>query len=464
MGFFDNLRAAFLPVEDIPGAKAGSKVDLGAFGLEAREDAVIAGPATGDEALLRAFRPDTVLTKEMALKIPTLAAALYLIKGTMHALPIRLYEKKDGVITELEDDPRVRILNTDTGDTLGPAELLDAMIEDYYLDGRCYAYIERKRNKVLSLRYVRSEDIGITTNCDPIFKDFAILCNGKTYEPGDFLRVLRDTKDGANGEGLLRRSSLILQVAYNSLVFENTLVKTGGNKKGFLKSQRKLEPAAMEALRSAWKQLYSGSEERMVILNDGMEFKESSATSVEMQLNENKKSNALEICKLFAIPEGLMTGASTSNSSEDDKLKFVQYCILPLVRAFTKAFNRDLLTEKEQQTRYFSFDLDELTRGKLKERMEAYEIALRNNFYLIDEVRRKENLPALDLGLLNLTLGSVLYSPQTKIGFVPNTARWFQMDGLFDKTKPITVQDGTAEEPVQQPPAEEENDENSDSQ
>ena len=56
-----------------------------------------------------------------------------------------------------------------------------------------------------------------------------------------------------------------------------------------------------------------------------------------------------------------------------------------------------------------------------------------------------ENLPALELELLNLNLGTVLYSPKTKIGFVPNTAKWFQMDGLFDETKKITVQEDTGE-------------------
>ena len=440
MGLFDNLRAAFQPVEDIPGANEGSSPDYKVFGLEKREDGVIAGPASGEEALLRAFRPQTVLTKEMALKIPTVAAALNLIKGTVHALPIRLFEKKDGVIVEVENDPRVRLLNVDPGDTLGPTELLDAMIEDYYLDGCAYAYIERKKNAIVSLRYVCSEDVSVTTNCRPIFKDYDILCDGKTYEPWDFLKVLRDTRDGATGNGMLTRNGLIFQVAYNSLMFENNLVKTGGNKKGFLKAQRKLEKQALEELRAAWKKLYSDSEERMVILNgEGLDFKESSATSVELQLNENKKSNALEICKLFGIPEGMMTGASTSASSEDDKLKFAQYCILPLVFTLTKAFNRDLLTTKEQGTKYFAFDTDELTRGPLKERMEGYEIALRNNIYLIDEVRKKENLPALDLELLNLNLGTVLYSPKTKVGFVPNTAKWFQMDGLWDKSEKITV-------------------------
>lgn len=445
MGLFDNLRAAFSPVEDVPGANEGSAPDYKVFGLEKREDGVIAGPASGEEALLRAFRPNTVLTKEMVLNIPTVEASLNMIKGTMHALPIRLFEKKDGIITEIEDDPRVRLLNVDPGDTLGPAELMDAMIEDYYLDGRAYAYIEKKKNRVVSLRYVRSEDISVTTNCRPIFKDYDILCDGKEYEPWEFLKILRSTRDGASGEGMIKRNTLVFQVAYNSMMFENNLVKTGGNKKGFLKSTRKLEKQAMEQLREAWKKLYSGSEERMVILNDGMDFKESSATSVELQLNENKKSNALEICKLFGIPEGLMTGASTSTASEDDKLKFAEYCILPLVRTFEKAMNRDLLTTKEQGTRYFSFNTDALTRGPLKERMTAYQTAIKNNVYTIDEVRKMENLPALELDLLNLNLGTVLYSPKTKIGFVPNTAKWFQMDGLFDETKKITVQEDTGE-------------------
>jgi len=52
--------------------------------------------------------------------------------------------------------------------------------------------------------------------------------------PYEFIKLLRNTKDGAEGVSIIEENNLMLSVAYNSLVFEETLVKKGGNKKGFV--------------------------------------------------------------------------------------------------------------------------------------------------------------------------------------------------------------------------------------
>ena len=85
------------------------------------------------------------------------------------------------------------------------------------------------------------------------------------------------------------------------MVYEEVLVKTGGNKKGFLRSQGRLSKEAMQELKNGWKDLYANSEENVLVLNNGLEFQEASQTSVELQLNEHKQSNSDEICKIMLV-------------------------------------------------------------------------------------------------------------------------------------------------------------------
>ena len=68
--------------------------------------------------------------------------------------------------------------------------------------------------------------------------------------------------------------------------------------------------------------MYSDSSENVIVLNDGLTFKESSNTSVELQLNENKKTNADEICKMFHVPPSIISGKAT----EEDKKKLHRRC------------------------------------------------------------------------------------------------------------------------------------------
>jgi len=151
-------------------------------------------------------------------------------------------------------------------------------------------------------------------------------------------------------------------------------------------------------------------------LNEGLEFQEASNTSVEMQLNENKKTNSDEICKLFNMPPAMINGGAT----EQDKTNFVQYCLNPILKEIECALNRDLLLESEKGSFYFAADTSELTKGDIEKRFRAYETACKNGFMQIDEIRLRENMPPLGLDFVRLGLQDVLYDPVTKQFYMPN--------------------------------------------
>lgn len=377
-----------------------------------------------DDVLLRALLGGATITKKEALNIPSVNSCINFIADTVSMIPIKLYKANDGKADEVENDNRIRLLNDDTGDTLDAVQFWRALIADYFLGKGGYAYIRKYRNEVISLHYVDEEYISTNKNVDPIFKDFDILVNGNKYLPFNFIKLLRNTKDGAEGISLIEESNQILSVAYNSLVFEETLVKKGGNKKGFVKSSKKLSDTAIEALKEAWRKLYSNNSDNVVILNDGLDFQEASNTSVEMQLNENKKSNADEICKLFNIPVNIIKGTASSQ----EYTNAFKMGIMPVLRVIECALNRELLLEKEKGSFYFAFDTKEMLKGDLKERFEAYKTAIDANFLQIDEVRFMENWEPLGLDWIKLGLDSVLYDIKTGAIYTPNTNQLSKMN------------------------------------
>ncbi len=371
---------------------------------------------TLEEFLLSAsISPDTI-TIEQALNIPTVVACKEMISKTIAMLPIKLYSEVDGKVTEIKDY-RVNLLNDDTGDTLDGYQFKKAMVEDYLIEGKGYAYINRQRNNIKSLHYIENRYISIVANVDPIFKSHDIRINAEPYRDFEFIKLIRSTKDGVTGKGIVAENQKILSVAYNTLVYENNLVKTNGNKRGFLKSAKKLSETAMDALKLAWKNLYGDTDENMIILNEGMEFQEASSTSVEMQLNENKKSNAMEICKLFNIPYRILEGGAT----EEDNNNYIKNCILPILKANETALNKELLQAKEKGSFYFATDTKELMKGNLLQRYQAYEIAIKNGFLQWDEVRYIEDYEPYGLDFIKLGLQDVLFNPKTKEIYTPNT-------------------------------------------
>ena len=366
-----------------------------------------------DDVLLSAILSQESISCEQALNIPAIARCVNLISEIVSMIPIKLYREDviDGKrkTVEVTDDGRCGLLNEDTKDTLDGIQFKRALVRDYLLDGNAYAYINKQRNNVMSLHYVDCNDIFISKNYNPIFKDYNISVLGQNYKPFEFIKILRATKDGASGTGVIEENNELLLSAYTTMKFEQSLVSTGGSKKGFIKAEKRISKEAMDAIRQAWKNLYCTNESNVLILNEGLDFKEASNTGAEMQLNENKNSLNNSILDIFGV------------HATWDWETFIKTAVMPVLITFECALNRDLLLEKEKKSFYFAFDTKEITKGDIKTRFEAYKIALDANLMQIDECRYIENLEPLGLNFIKLGLQDVLFNPVTKEVYTPNT-------------------------------------------
>lgn len=259
-----------------------------------------------DAAILRAWLSGESVGRERAVNIPSLAGCLNKIAGTVAAVPIRMYKRETNRITEVLDDNRIVLLNSETGDTLDAYQMKRAVILDYFLGRGGYIFIDKVKNEIRSLRYVSEKNISFNENPDVIFKDYDILVQGNTYKPYQFIRLLRNTEDGAKGKSIIEENEGLLRVAYNSLKFEETLVSTGGNKKGFIKSPRKLSQAAIDALKDAWRNLYSNNTESVVILN------EDNGAVIPSSIVNKIIEKVVEICPIYSMADRYNIGGTIS--------------------------------------------------------------------------------------------------------------------------------------------------------
>lgn len=213
---------------------------MGLFGKKTnkvRADTADSHEPMTDDMLLSAILGQKKITREEAKKIPTVTACLDFIAGTLDSLPIRLYQKTEQGIEIVKDDVRVNLLNQDTGDTLTAKQFWRAILEDYYLGSGGYAYIERAGTRIRSIRYVEDSKVTVIKNEHPIFKDYDIYVYDNKYYPFEFLKFLRKTTDGCTSCSIVKENDLIFGVSYNTLIYQENLVKKGGNKRGFLKSK-----------------------------------------------------------------------------------------------------------------------------------------------------------------------------------------------------------------------------------
>lgn len=366
------------------------------------------------DLLLKSLLKGEKITKEKALSVPAISSAVDRISNSVAILPIKMYKyvtDENGIETveEIKDDIRLKILNTETGDLLNPFNLKKSIAFDYLTEKGAYVYIEKEKNQFKSLRYVEPNYVSFQTNYDPIFKDVKYFVYDKEYEMYDFLTIVRNTTCGYKGTSAIEEISNSIETAFTTIMYELGLVKKGGAKKGFLTANRKLGKDEIKVLKEAWNKYYGGNnQENIIVLNDGIDFKEGANSSVELQMNERKKTLKEDINDVFHISENY------NNTIKD--------AVIPIISAIETELNNHFLLESEKSSYYFAFDTKKITRGSLQERYEAYKIASDTGWMTKNEIRYAEDYDSIDgLDVISMNLGDVLYDVKTKKYFTPNT-------------------------------------------
>ena len=387
-----------------------------------------------DDVVLKALLTGEDIDAEKALTIPAVASAVSRIATLVAILPIKLYKripldedgnvieekdlekKKDAPVVaryktvEILDDKRTYLLNTDSGDTLDQFAIKRNIAKDYLIDKGGFLYILKRKGEVEELRYVPPAQItAVINDVNPLNKDGQYLVLGHHYDDFEFVSVLRDTDDGFLGKPLTKQINDVLATAVSNILYENGIVRKGGTKKGFLQSEKELSKPAMDTLKKAWRELYSNTSDNVLVLNKGLTFQEASDNSVDLQIDQRKKTLFKEINDVFGIH---------SDKFED----IFRDAVLPALEAFESALNKSFLLEAEKPTHFFQFDKREVLKAGLKDRYEAYKVASETGWLSKNEIRDAEGLQPLDgMDVVSMGLGDVIYDIKTKEYFTPNT-------------------------------------------
>lgn len=369
-----------------------------------------------DDVVLKALLSGDDIDATKAMTIPAVASAVNRIASLVAILPIKLYRKetdeatKKTKVVELATDKRVYLLNTDSGDTLDQYAIKRNIAKDYLLEKGGFLYIKKQKGDVDGLRYIPPAKItAVVNDVNPIEKDGQYLVLGKHYEYFDFIAVLRDTDDGFLGTPLTKQINDVLSTALANILYEMGIVKKGGTKKGFLQSEKELSKEAMAVLKKSWRELYSNTSDNVLVLNKGLTFQEASDNSVDLQIDQRKKTLFKEISDIFGI-----------HSDKFDDI--FRDAVLPVLEAIEASLNKSFLLESEKETHFYQFDKREVLKAELETRYKSYEIASKIGVLTKNEIRESENLEPIEgMDVVSMGLGDVIFDTKTKEYFTPNT-------------------------------------------
>lgn len=381
------------------------------------------GTVVTTSTLDQSFTLDSLLstdavTEEKVLSIPTARACLDLIAGTIAQMPVYLYqEMPDGTIEKV-DDKRVRLLNHEANDYLNGYNLKKNMVKDFQLYGATYVAKIEAGNTILELHPLPAKSVVIQKRVQNGFRTVGadILVSSSEagasnsygnqapikFKPYELLIALQESHDGLQSTGLIKQGQDVFKQALSEAEYTKNLYERGALPLGLLKTDGRLNETQASSLRDAWAKLYGGvkNSAKTVVLQEGMEYQPLSMNPVEIQMSETRKGTNSEICKLFNVPESMIsTAANKYGSIEQNQLHFLKHTLSPVITAFESAMDRALLLETEKENGYFfRFDTSEIVRATEQERVASTVAAVQGGIFTINEARSKFDLPPMAEG------------------------------------------------------------------
>ena len=149
----------------------------------------------------------------------------------------------------------------------------------------------------------------------------------------------------------------------------------------------------------AWQRAFGGANRhRTGVLEHGMKYQQLGLTNEQAQFLETRKYQDVDIARIFRVPPhkvGILDRATFSNI-EQQAIEFVTDTLRPWLVRWEQAISRDLILNRG---RFFAeHNVNGLLRGDTEARFRAYAIGRNWGWLSANDVRRLENLNAIDEG------------------------------------------------------------------
>lgn len=352
--------------------------------------------------------------------IPSLKKGSDIIVSMVSNLPIKLIKEDGNKIKQIKNDYRLSILNNEVNAIETSMEFKSKVIKDLIFDGKSYAKIEKKGNKILGLHHVKEQStkLYLDKNGYPLHREIAYVLHNKNYTSSEEDMLIVSNPNN----GILNTNRSLLNNILEEYSAYQTLTENAASPLAILKTEGRLNPDALQKLKNAWGSLYTGRKNagKTVILENGLDYQPISNDISKFNMEEKEKVICEKVEKILNLPNGYLS----SSNSYDDLNFLLTETLLPIISCFENALNKSLLLETEKENGYnFVIDTMEMFKVDDSKYQENVLELFNNGVITLMETRAMLNLTTNEIArdLKILGLGNILQYQDNGEVFVPNT-------------------------------------------
>ena len=343
----------------------------------------------------------TAVTKETALQISAVWAAVQLKAKTLASLSLDFYRINGDTRTRADDYNLARLFRGKVNRYQNRTEFFETMGLNLYLTGNAYALITRNAGQIISLMPLMASQVEVE-----LLEDGTIIYRyetdrGLAIYSSESIWHLKLPGNGITGLSPLEYAAHSIGLAIDAEKWATRTIKNSGKRTGILTIDTTgLTADQRKVLREKYRELTEGSEESIMVLEKAMDFRPLSLSPGEVQLLESRRFQIEDIARFFDVPSVLIndTSGSTVWGSGIEQIITGWYKLgfRPELERFESSLKSSLMPRTDWDRYLVEFDFEELLRTDFKTRVATGSQAVQNGLMTRNEWRRKEWLTSVE--------------------------------------------------------------------
>lgn len=367
------------------------------------------GPSGWGQSWDNLFTGNGLVTRQKALSVPAVYAAVDIVSKTLASLPFGPYRKTASGSERAETHPLFLL------ETLEPSPYTTAFNfwRDLFADA-CFG------KAVAKITFKGNGRAGQLERLDPDLTHPHFLDNGKMLwitqrnyggrmqqeilMPYEVLHLRGISLDGYQGLDIPKQFSDSFGMSIDATKYGGSFFYNNAAIDGVVEFPGGLDPKSRQIIEDKIQRKHSGVQNAggIMVLDAGAKYNKIGTSPQEAMLNETRMFQGYESCRIFGVPAHMINilDRSTFNNIEVMDNSFVRYCLTPWATQVEQECDVKLLTSDEKATRsvFHHLDLSGLMRGDMESRAKYEDTMLKNMVFTINDVRRMNNLNTVPWG------------------------------------------------------------------
>ena len=326
------------------------------------------------------------ITEDKSLAVSAVFACVKVVAETMSQMDLEVVEKVGKTTKANTNHPNYWLLHAEPSPYYNAFEWKQGMMAYALLWGNAYSKIKRDRFATAKeLQMIPPWEV--TPKMTERGKLYYEWQNDKGTEiilAEDMIHLKNLGTNGLIGLSPIQIQRENLGNAVAKMNHDGAFYSNGAKASGILMTPGTMGNTEQDNLKTSFEKANSGSKNRFktIILEEGVKYQQLTIPQNDAQFLESKKFEQTEIAGWFRVPPHMIGNLAESNYSNVDAMDraFAKTCIVPWVTRFQQEIDRKLFFEGERGRFMSQFNLDDLIKGDMKSRFEAYQMGINSGF------------------------------------------------------------------------------------